>query len=125
MLCSVIFLIAPLVRGGTAGLVARPGLGQMVILTELARRLRQRSFATVLWLPEREADFAGVLPEVDGDRAAARLGSEEGHPRLGMALHVRYAWVRVRARSAGASRVPSRKAPNSAYLAETSSKRIS
>lgn len=62
---KVLDLFAPLVRGGTAGLVARPGLGQMVILMELARRLRQRSFATVLWLPEREADFADVLPEVD------------------------------------------------------------
>jgi F-type H+-transporting ATPase subunit beta len=46
-------LLAPLVRGGVAGLIARPGVGQLVLLAELLRTLRvQRGFATVLWLPD-------------------------------------------------------------------------
>jgi F-type H+-transporting ATPase subunit beta len=53
-------LLAPLVRGGVAGLIARPGVGQLVLLAELLRTLRiQRGFATVLWLP----DEATPLPE--------------------------------------------------------------
>jgi F-type H+-transporting ATPase subunit beta len=55
---KVLDLFAPLVRGGTAGLVARQGVGQFVILAELLRRLRQRGFATVLWVP------AGPAPDV-------------------------------------------------------------
>lgn len=50
---KMVDLFAPLVRGGTAGLVARHGMGQMVILAELIHRLRQRGFSTVLWLPDR------------------------------------------------------------------------
>ncbi|HEY3366765.1 MAG TPA: hypothetical protein VGK74_17070 [Symbiobacteriaceae bacterium] len=48
---KVVDVFAPLVRGGTVGLVARPGTGQMVVLAELVRRLRQRGFGTVIWLP--------------------------------------------------------------------------
>ncbi|PYI57519.1 hypothetical protein [Paenibacillus flagellatus] len=52
-------LFAPLVRGGTAGAVARPGMGQLVLLAELFRRIgRQRGYATVLWRPKEES--AGV-----------------------------------------------------------------
>src|SRR4030088_700521 len=54
-------LLAPLVRGGVAGLIARPGVGQLVLLAELLRTLRiQRGFATVLWLP----DDATPVPEM-------------------------------------------------------------
>jgi F-type H+-transporting ATPase subunit beta len=53
-------LLAPLVRGGIAGLIARPGWGQLVLLAELCRTLKlQRSFATVLWLPDEDTP----LPE--------------------------------------------------------------
>src|SRR5262245_22596357 len=46
-------LLAPLVRGGVAGLIARPNVGQLVLLAELCRTLHtQRGFATVLWLPD-------------------------------------------------------------------------
>jgi F-type H+/Na+-transporting ATPase subunit beta len=54
-------LLAPLMRGGVAGLIARPGVGQLVLLAELLRTLRiQRGFATVLWLADEEAT---PLPE--------------------------------------------------------------
>jgi F-type H+-transporting ATPase subunit beta len=50
---KVIDLFAPLVRGGVAGAISRPGVGQVVLLAELLHRLRaQRGFATVLWLPD-------------------------------------------------------------------------
>ena len=52
---KVLDLFAPLLRGGSVGLVARQGLGQMVVLSELIRRLRQRGVATVVWLTA-EAD---------------------------------------------------------------------
>ena len=53
-------LLAPLVRGGVAGLIARPGVGQLVLLAELCRTLKlQRGFATVLWLPDEDTP----LPE--------------------------------------------------------------
>lgn len=52
---KVLDLFAPVVRGGSVGLVARQGVGQMVVLAELIRRLRQRGMATVVWLTP-EAD---------------------------------------------------------------------
>lgn len=45
-------LFAPIVRGGTVGLVARPGMGQLVLLAELLHRMRQRGFFTLFWKPE-------------------------------------------------------------------------
>ncbi|HYG58281.1 MAG TPA: hypothetical protein VD902_09505 [Symbiobacteriaceae bacterium] len=70
---KVLDLFAPLVRGGTVGLVSRKGLGQMVLLAELLRRLRQRAFATVVWTPAaahkgldevlREAEATGGTAE--------------------------------------------------------------
>jgi F-type H+-transporting ATPase subunit beta len=53
-------LLAPLVRGGVAGLIARPGVGQLVLLAELCRTLKvKRGFGTVLWLPDQDTP----LPE--------------------------------------------------------------
>jgi F-type H+-transporting ATPase subunit beta len=52
---KAIDLLAPLVRGGVAGLIARPSVGQLVLVAELLRTLRiQRGFATLLWLPDQE-----------------------------------------------------------------------
>lgn len=53
---KVLDLFAPLVRGGSVGLVARQGMGQFVVLSELMRGLRQRGFAAVMWLPD-DADW--------------------------------------------------------------------
>lgn len=46
-------LFAPLVRGGTIGLVARPNMGQLVLLQELMRRLKQQEGASVFWTPKQ------------------------------------------------------------------------
>ncbi|MGP4080743.1 ATP synthase beta subunit C-terminal domain-containing protein [Pseudalkalibacillus sp. R45] len=45
-------LFAPLAKGGTIGLVARHGMGQLVILAELTHRLKENDYATVLLKPE-------------------------------------------------------------------------
>ncbi|HWL23801.1 MAG TPA: helix-turn-helix domain-containing protein [Ureibacillus sp.] len=47
-------LFAPLAKGGTVGLVARPGMGQMVVLAELIYRLRNEGNKTVLLMPTGE-----------------------------------------------------------------------
>ncbi|KIL37653.1 ATP synthase subunit B [Cohnella kolymensis] len=52
-------LFAPLVKGGTAGLVARPKMGQLVVLAELFYRLKQQGYVTVLLKPE------GDHPEIE------------------------------------------------------------
>lgn len=45
---------APLVKGGTTGLVARPGMGQLVILAELMHRFKESDYTTVFLLPTTE-----------------------------------------------------------------------
>lgn len=49
-------LFAPVVRGGTVGLVSRPGMGQLVLLAELFRRVKRRGYATILWKPQGAAE---------------------------------------------------------------------
>lgn len=53
---KVLDLLAPVVRGGTVGLVARHGMGQLVMLAELFYRVRLRRYTTVLWEPNYEAE---------------------------------------------------------------------
>ncbi|WP_313894417.1 hypothetical protein [Psychrobacillus sp.] len=45
---------APLVKGGTTGIVARPGMGQLVIVAELMHRFKESDFTTVFLLPTTE-----------------------------------------------------------------------
>ncbi|MDQ0268329.1 ATP synthase beta subunit C-terminal domain-containing protein [Cytobacillus purgationiresistens] len=52
-------LFAPLAKGGTIGLVARPGMGQLVLLSELFFRLQKEDYTTVLLLPD------GDYPEIE------------------------------------------------------------
>lgn len=52
-------VLAPLVRGGTCGLVAQPGMGQFVLLAELFRRTKTRGYKTILWVPE-QTESGGV-----------------------------------------------------------------
>lgn len=73
---KVIDLFAPLVRGGTVGLVARPGMGQMVVLSELLRRLRQVGFRTVIWLPF-EADPSLQEAAADAEAVTSSLEAAE------------------------------------------------
>ncbi|XEC96322.1 DnaJ family domain-containing protein [Paenibacillus tarimensis] len=60
---KVLDLLVPIVRGGTTGVVARPGTGQLVMLAELFHRLRKSGFATVFWLPEQESLGIGDVVE--------------------------------------------------------------
>ncbi|WP_442602827.1 ATP synthase beta subunit C-terminal domain-containing protein [Paenibacillus sp. KN14-4R] len=57
-------LFAPLAKGGNIGLVARPMMGQLVILAELFYRLKRQGFATVLLMPE--GDHRG-MEDVTGE----------------------------------------------------------
>lgn len=45
-------LFAPIAKGGTVGLVARPGMGQLVVLGELFYRLKRDGYSIVLLRPE-------------------------------------------------------------------------
>lgn len=51
---------APLVEGGTTGIVARPGMGQVVIVAELLHRFKERNVKTVYLLPKDSR------PELEG-----------------------------------------------------------
>ena len=52
---KVLDLLAPIVRGGIAGVVARPMTGQMVMLAELMIRLRKNGARTIFWKPLTDA----------------------------------------------------------------------
>lgn len=52
-------LFAPLAKGGTIGLVARHGMGQLVLLSELFLRLKKEKFITMLLMPK------GDYPELN------------------------------------------------------------
>jgi F-type H+-transporting ATPase subunit beta len=52
----VLDLLAPVVRGGTVGMVARHGMGQLVMLAELFNRVKRRGYTTVLWEPKYDAE---------------------------------------------------------------------
>ncbi|WP_066319840.1 ATP synthase subunit B [Bacillus sp. FJAT-29814] len=52
-------LFAPIAKGGTVGLVARPGMGQLVVLGELYYRLKKEGYSIILLQPE------GNHPEIN------------------------------------------------------------
>ena len=63
---KVIDLFAPMVKGGAIGFVARPGMGQLVVLGELFYRLKRKGFQTVfLLLDEKPEHIEDVLTEAD------------------------------------------------------------
>jgi F-type H+-transporting ATPase subunit beta len=64
-------LMAPLVRGGTAAFMAPIGLGHSVVPSELVHRLRQKGFATFVWLPSEVHPHMTVI--VDEADASATL----------------------------------------------------
>jgi F-type H+/Na+-transporting ATPase subunit beta len=63
-------LFAPVVKGGTIGLVARPGMGQLVVLAELFYRFKKEGYATVLLKPE------GNHPEIEDVTADVEFVAE-------------------------------------------------
>lgn len=59
-------LFAPLAKGGTVGLIARPGMGQLVVLSELFDRLKKDGYVTMLLMPEgNPKEIQEMLPYVD------------------------------------------------------------
>ncbi|WP_246941271.1 hypothetical protein [Bacillus pinisoli] len=63
---KVLDLFAPLAKGGTIGLVARPGMGQVVVLAELFYRLKKEGYLTALLMPETESkELDDILEYVD------------------------------------------------------------
>lgn len=59
-------LFAPISKGGTVGLVARPGMGQLVVLAELIFRLKREGFFTILIEPKGEhPELNDITGEVD------------------------------------------------------------
>lgn len=53
---KVVDLFAPLVKGGTIGFIARPGMGQLVLLGELFNRLKRKGFTAVTLLLDEESE---------------------------------------------------------------------
>lgn len=51
---KVIDLFAPLTRGGTIGFVARPGMGQLVVLAEIFHRMNLLGYSTVFLKPHED-----------------------------------------------------------------------
>ncbi|KAA0549081.1 hypothetical protein FZW96_03980 [Bacillus sp. BGMRC 2118] len=63
---KVLDLFAPLAKGGTVGLVARPGMGQVVVLAELFHRLKKDGYITAILLPEVESpELNELLDDID------------------------------------------------------------
>lgn len=63
---KTIDLLSPLVRGGIAGLVSRPGVGQLATVAELLYRLRRIGYRTLYRRSEQQAaGLADVLDQAD------------------------------------------------------------
>ncbi|ETP68381.1 hypothetical protein G159_12700 [Planococcus glaciei CHR43] len=57
---------APLVKGGTTGIVARPGMGQLVIAAELLHRFKEQGYQTVYLIPEKDHfELEGIVELAD------------------------------------------------------------
>jgi F-type H+/Na+-transporting ATPase subunit beta len=59
-------LFAPIAKGGTVGLVARPGMGQLVVLGEMFYRLKQEGYSILLLKPEaNHPELIDIMDHVD------------------------------------------------------------
>ena len=57
---------APLVKEGTTGLIARPGMGQVVILAELMHRFKSSTYTSVFLLPQTKySELEGTIELAD------------------------------------------------------------
>ncbi|WP_077622234.1 hypothetical protein [Sediminibacillus massiliensis] len=62
---KVMDFFAPIVKGGRIGLVARQGMGQLVVLTEVFYRLKKKGFRTIFLANSTDNSIADVLTETD------------------------------------------------------------
>ncbi|QTM99199.1 hypothetical protein ERJ70_07720 [Sediminibacillus dalangtanensis] len=60
---KVLDLFAPLVREGKTGLVARPGMGQLVLLAEVFYRLKKQGFRSMFFADDCNSNIADALAE--------------------------------------------------------------
>ncbi|WP_078546718.1 hypothetical protein [Litchfieldia alkalitelluris] len=59
-------LFAPLVKGGTVGLIARPGMGQLVVLAELFYRLKRDGYTIIVLQPiNNDPGVSDITSEAD------------------------------------------------------------
>ncbi|WP_181347548.1 hypothetical protein [Thalassobacillus sp. CUG 92003] len=72
-------VFAPLAKGGTIGLVARPGMGQLVVLAELFYRVKQTYAKTVLLEPEA---YHAEVEELKADVDRVCLSIDEAYEEL-------------------------------------------
>ncbi|TLS36547.1 hypothetical protein [Pseudalkalibacillus caeni] len=56
-------LFSPLTLGGTIGFVARPGMGQLVVLAEVFHRLKEKGYSTVVLMPNAEGEGISDITE--------------------------------------------------------------
>ncbi len=76
---KVIDLLAPLVQGGSIGLVARQNVGQLALLAELFYRFNTSDYATVFWKPEA---YAKGIDELLQEAEAVGSTSAEVYERI-------------------------------------------
>lgn len=83
---KVLDLFAPLARGGTVGLVARPGMGQLVVLDELLYHFKQQKYFSILVRPtgdypvlEDLRDHVNTLTRTMEETYRAILGASAAH----------------------------------------------
>lgn len=60
---KVIDIFAPITRGGMIGFVARPGMGQLVLLAEIFHRMNLKGFETFFLRPKEEG--AGIIDVIN------------------------------------------------------------
>lgn len=59
-------LFAPIAKGGTIGLIARPGMGQLVLLGEMLHRFKEDNYVSILFKPKGQyPELADLLKDVD------------------------------------------------------------
>ncbi len=59
-------LFAPIAKGGTVGFVARPGMGQLVVLSEVFYKLKQEGYSIILLQPEaNHPELNDIIEHVD------------------------------------------------------------
>jgi F-type H+/Na+-transporting ATPase subunit beta len=83
---KVIDLFAPLTNGGTIGFVARPGMGQLVLLAEIFHRMNLKGYNTFFLKPQEESPgLSDVIVETkyvcqstqDAYREISQLGEKQ------------------------------------------------
>lgn len=82
---KVIDLFAPIVSGGTVGFIARHGMGQLVVLSELMHRLCSKGFFTVSWFEsEDDPNLNDIISRADAichtmDEVFECISSQDGN----------------------------------------------